>query len=251
MLLLLVACSPPDTAPDDTAVDTADDTDTDTDDTDPHDTGPHDTGPEPCLDPADPCCNEVVDALWACSDDLPEETSVTGTFASVRVTPDGQYWSFVGDDGTTATVFLTGAGAGLDLVPDLAAFGTVTVTDAGGCGSDGEGAEVGTFSVIGDAGQPLFAVASAGTGHAGELAVTWDETDDTCPNRASDGCFDVVRNHSVVFLDGTEYVRLFQGQEGALSGVTAHLLMAMQAASASHCDDVGGNMENWVVVGTP
>lgn len=215
--------------------------------------GPLETGDSALIDPCielgadDPCCRDPIDTLWACSDDLPSNTPVSGTFTLLTSDREKQSWSLTGAD-TSYAVDLYAEGGGFSLVPDLATLGTVTVVDDGGCGSDGEGANPGTFSVTDADGAPLFVVGSEGTASLGDLAVAWDELNDTCPYRPSDGCMELLKNHSATFMYGADAVTLYQGESGAFGTLTAYQLMAMQGGGENGCDDFGGQMENWVVV---
>ena len=238
MLLLLLACStrPATPAGSDKSTDSAEDT----------------ALVDPCAmaAPDDPCCRPPAETLWVCSEDLPQDLAQVGTFALDPSGRGDRSYTFTPADGVPVAVDFYGGDDALALIPDLPALGTLTVTNSGGCGADGEGSDIGgTFSILHEDGAIAFIVGATNIATAGPLTVGWDETNDTCPARPDTGCFSAVRNHSVNFLGGGGFLTLYQDDQGTLEGNTISLRMAMRPASDSHCDDVGGNMANWVITG--
>ena len=212
-----------------------------------------DSGPlDPCVElgATDPCCRPPAEVLWACAEGLEGPGPHRGVFLSQERQGSILVAAFQSTDGRAGAVRFHGEGSAdlFDALPDLPALGEVSLLDAGGCGSDGEGSSGGVLSVYDLAGGLLLAVGASNTGEAGPVTVSWDEGDDTCPDRPDGGCFVAVRNHAVRFLDGEASARLFQGEEADLGGLHVWLRMAMRPASESHCDDVGGNMANWLIV---
>lgn len=231
MILLLLACTTPPAESGETGGDTG--------------------GGDPCvaLGDDDPCCREWTETLWACPEGLATAVETAGSFTTGSSTAESSTWTFRTDVGEDLEVFFYGSEAGVGLLPDLAALGPVVLWYDGGCGSDGEGSEAGTFVVLGVDGALRLAVGSYREGQADGLTVSAGDPE-SCPARPSEGgCFARVRNAARVFTVGAESATLRQGESAIVGGLTVHLLGAMTAESESTCDDVGGNLENWVAVG--
>ncbi len=212
-----------------------------------------DTGPmvieDPCptLGADHDCCRDWTDYLWACRSGLAGGQPVEGSFVEVVEGATRTDWVFLGTDGEEYRgEFLGGTPRGL--LPDLEALGTVTVTDDGGCETDGEGAARGSFVVVDADGALVIAIGSAAAPEADPVSVSYDEDDGSCPVRPSDGCFPGAQNHPVDLAYGGDTVTLYQGASAPLGEYDAYVFGAMFFHGPSSCDDVGGHAENWAIL---
>lgn len=226
MWLLPLACDPGTDSGTKTPVDTAD-------------TAP---APDPCEVPE--CCLEHEGYVQACGEAFSNEAR-SGHFTTSESYAGGAKWTFARDDGGESTLLVYGEGAPEDYLIDLAAYGTVTVLDAGGCEWDGEGAQSGAFFIVGANSDPLVVVGSGPASGYG-LEVDWDVSGEACLARPGEGCVDAVQNMPLIASYGGETVSLWQGQASALGGKMFRVALAQQPAAVSECDDATGIGINWV-----
>lgn len=219
------------------------------------DSGHGDSGPsddtawgDPCPDlGADhECCRDIVDYLWACEEDFPPQTTLTGRFTTSEPYFDGLRWTLVDEAGSSYAVTFFG-GEALARLPDLAALGTVSVVDSGGCETDGEGGQGGIFTLVDEAGALVLAIGASPGTSGGVVTASIDPDDETCPPRPGDTCFDWTRNLPATLVVQGASAELFQGETAELDAYDVYVFMASAGVAGPNCDDVGGQWENWAV----
>jgi hypothetical protein len=171
---------------------------------------------------------------------FPTEATWTGTFT--RWEDDG---AFVTTGGEAIELMVWGLDDPRADVPDLAAAGEVTVTQQGECGWGIDTA----VHVAGPSGDTLLL---AGTIEAVDLAGwTIEAPPDTesCPGRASDGCYEWVHERPTWFTHGADVVALEQSETGELGGYHLQVNLSMSASGEVYCSDVGNELTSYLVVG--
>ncbi len=205
---------------------------------------------DPCdeAEPGDPCCAEPGPVFYLCFDlTWPGVEPVTGYF-----TDWGDYGyadiQFVASDGSAHNVWVEGSVEALDLVPDLAAAGEVTVVQTGGC--DGKGGFYAAVLVYRGEypGELVLLTGSAAANGPGGWTVEVGPDTDTCPARPGDMCNEYLHNRPVALARGDESWSLYQGESATAMDVAMRIGLAQSGSGEYLCVDGGGTEYNsWMI----
>ncbi len=220
---------------DDSATPPDDDDDQDDDDS---------AEPDPCAgaDPSDPCCVDALPAVYLGACDLASGTTITGSFSMWTLGA----LEFVTDDGQTVEFVLSGTPQSFVLLPDLAAMGTLTITQVGSC--DGESGYDNAL-LVKDAADDTVLI-------TGNTSVTdldgWsldNPSDTSCIARPSEGCNEYVHNRPVTVDFDIEHHVLWQGTEAIIAGFDVLIAQAQSGSGSYDCTDgPGTELDSWVIV---
>jgi len=215
-------------------------------------TGDDDTT-DPCDEPDETCCAERGEHLLICFDmGWPGEVPVTGQFNGWGESGYGDV-QFVAEDGTEYDAWLAGSDGVWAMVPDLAAAGTVTIVQRGGC--DGKGGIYNAVYVMAGT-DPDAMLLAAGSTSVTDLFGWTVETDrdvDSCAARPGDGCNEFLHNRPIVVSRGDDGVVLYQGQTQPFGQTaTIHVGMAQSGSGEYLCaDGPGTELDAWLITAEP